>query len=77
MDYWICGMLQSGNGDEVAWTFQGLFSSKEKAIAACSTEKYFIAPVELDVDLGPKITEFKGGYFPLWPGGDPRCLKTE
>ncbi len=66
MELWLCGQHQSENGDEVAWLFQGIFNSREKALAACRTRKYFIAPVELNVSLGHEVEQFKGGEYPLW-----------
>ena len=66
MELWICGQHQSENGDEVAWLFQGIFDSKEKAIAACRTDKYFIAPVTLNESLGHEPIAFPDGEYPLW-----------
>jgi hypothetical protein len=42
--------------DNEPWGFQGIFSTKEKAIEACRSEEYFIYPVELDVNLPDENT---------------------
>ena len=33
------------------WDFQGVFSSREKAIAACRDSSYFFYPVSLDEEI--------------------------
>jgi hypothetical protein len=41
---WLCGQWR---GDE-EWEFQGIFSSRDLAVAACLNENYFITPCYLD-----------------------------
>ncbi len=65
-ELWLCGQAKSEDGR--CWEFQGIFSTKEKAIAACRHEWYFIAPVELDAELPDETVEMAGAYYPL--GGD-------
>jgi hypothetical protein len=45
MTVWIVGQY---TGNSLEWYFEGIFSTREKAIAACENEKYFICPVEID-----------------------------
>jgi hypothetical protein len=60
---WLCGQAKSEDGK--CWEFQGIFSTREKAIAACRHEWYFIAPVELDAELPDETIEMPGAYYPL------------
>lgn len=52
---WIVGQAF----DEKGWDFQGVFSTREKAVAACKTERFFICSCSLDVEL-PVETSFMG-----------------
>lgn len=45
----------------VIWEFQGIFSSEEKALAACRDENYTMAPAILDEELPHES-------LPDWPG---------
>ena len=47
-----------------AWEFQGLFSSEAKAVKACRTGRYFIAPQILDKSLPDRRVKMKGAYYP-------------
>ena len=52
---WICGQLKGKWCPEGSvWEFQGVFSDKDKAVAACRTEKYFISSTILDEELPDK-----------------------
>lgn len=57
---WFCGQHVGES-----WEFQGIFSTREKAIGACRTIKYFIAPVNLDEELPKETTLFKDLEYPL------------
>lgn len=55
---WLCGQYRSGEKlTEIVWDFQGIFSTKEKAVAACLNKNYFIAPIKLDEEI-PDAPEF-------------------
>ena len=71
MELWICGKYLSGPKSEVAWDFQGIFDDKEKAIAACRDEKYFIAPAVLNKNLPDDQIDWPGAYYPLIQNGNP------
>ena len=43
-ELWLVGQWRG----DYEWEFQGVFSSKEKAIAACRNNNYFLAPVYLN-----------------------------
>ena len=59
---YIVGKVKPGNAKE--WTFQGVFMCEETALAACHNDLHFIAPVEMDKDLGPDDTDWPGLYYP-------------
>jgi hypothetical protein len=47
---------------------QGIFSTEEKAIAACKNERYFIGPLALDETLpDERMESWPGSYFPKAP----------
>ena len=50
-----------GNGP--VWYFEGIFSTKAKAVSACQNENYFIAAVELDGES--KTLPFANAEYPL------------
>ena len=60
--FWICGLfipeLQN-------WEFQGLFSTEQKAIDACKTNSYFIAPAQLDEIIMDESGDCPGAFYPL------------
>ncbi len=66
---WIVGQtLGGGAGDcGVAWLFQGVFSSEERAVAACVRPHYFVGPATIDEVLPEAVTEWPGHYYP-WEG---------
>lgn len=66
MQLWVCGQfIEEGvNDDENAWTFQGVFSTEELAIAACKTSDYFITPAQLDEELPSETFAWPGCYYP-------------
>lgn len=45
--------------------FCGVFSTKEKAIAACKGEMYFYAPVTIDKEAPDDIVDFPEAIFPF------------
>lgn len=58
---WIVGK----NTPDGNWEFQGVFSSEQKAAAACITSDYWIGPADLDEELLSHSTEWEGSYFPI------------
>jgi len=60
MKLWIVGQYREPN-----WDFQGVFSSEEKAVAACRTPLYFVAPADLDAEAPHELAkEWPGAYYP-------------
>lgn len=62
---WLCGQYRSGDFPNINWDFQGIFSSKKKAIAACRNENYFIASIELDKELPDESVAMPSEYYPF------------
>ncbi len=63
MTLWLVGQAKSETPGE--WEFQGIFSTEEKAVGACRTAWYFVAPVELDKELPHETATMPGSYYPL------------
>ena len=57
---WIVGQVKSHG-----WEFQGVFLSKERAIAACRTDQYFIGPATINESLPHERRVWEGAYYPL------------
>ncbi len=64
---WVCGQYRDGTKAGVIWELQGVFSTKEKAIAVCRYENYFVMPVKID-HIYPHETmsePIEGSFYPL------------
>jgi hypothetical protein len=65
MDVWICGQFyQKCEDTGSAWGFHGVFSSEDKARAACASESYFIGPAVMDQELPEHPFDWPGAYYP-------------
>ncbi|MDB4914061.1 MAG: hypothetical protein JWM95_1705 [Gemmatimonadetes bacterium] len=62
MPVWLVGQVR-GHGQ---WEVQGVFSSEDKAVAACRNQWHFVMPLELDAELPDQTTtELPAGtYYP-------------
>jgi hypothetical protein len=49
--------------------FQGVFTTEEKAVAACIGSLYCVCPAKLDEKLSEDCYDPLGSYFPHRPGG--------
>lgn len=63
MKLWIVGMITSEDGK--AWEFVGVFSSEEKAVAACTKYNFFVGPAELDERFPDDSNLWPGAYYPI------------
>ena len=70
MDVWV--VMQNVNEDPcqppVLFEFQGVFDSREKAVAACRTDRYHIGRCTVN-DEAPHETSttwLKDACYPLW-----------
>ena len=75
MNFWIVGQithtiwdLRTQDYKISSWEFQGIFSSKELAIAACKTSAYFVmGPFELNKELPDETVNPDNAFFPFYP----------
>lgn len=64
---WLVGQAYTDYHPQ-AWEFVGVFSTKEKAIEVCKTDRYFIAPIELDAAAPDETTILPNCFFPKGEG---------
>ncbi len=71
MKLWIVGQTREYGPPQQGsrWDFQGVFDSERKALAACKTPAYWIAPIELNQELPEEPLELPGACFPLGDWG--------
>lgn len=63
-EIFVVGQLFEEEGKQ--WEFQGVFSTKELAEAACRDWTYFVGSAVLDQELPHGTTEeWPGAYFPI------------
>lgn len=46
------------------WEFQGVYSTRERAEAACIKDEYFVGPVTLDGGFPDETVEWERAYYP-------------
>ena len=63
MEVFIVG--KNRDEHQLAWEFVGVFSTREKAIAACVDVWYFVGPAEIDAPEGGD--EWPGAFRPHSP----------
>lgn len=63
-ELWVCGKYLEQRDNGAVWEMQGVFSSEEKAVAACLTEDFFIGPVELDKAMPEERIVWYKAYYP-------------
>jgi hypothetical protein len=68
IELWIVGRAMDPE-EKRAWEFVGVFSSEEKAAAACATKANFIGPAVLNERLPDETQPWPGAYYPLAEGG--------
>lgn len=62
---WVVGQYRSGESGGTVWEIQGVFSTRDKALAACRNENYFIGPLELDAELPDEGFTWPGVEYPV------------
>jgi hypothetical protein len=68
---WLVGQAYTDYHPQ-AWELVGVFSTKEKAVAACKGRRYFVVPIELDFAASDETTPWPNCFFPKgkgFPGG--------
>jgi hypothetical protein len=62
---WIVGQTRTSDEESaLEWDFQGVFSTEERAVAACRDSSYFVAPATLDKELPNDMLVWEGTYYP-------------
>lgn len=64
MELWIVGKIKSRKHYK-QWEFQGVFNDEQKAVNACRTWKYFVAPAILNRESPDETREWEGLYYPI------------
>ena len=66
-ELWIVGkcLRYDKSGDVYNWGFKGVYSTKEKAVAACKSIAYFVGPATLDGEVPEKAGDWKRSFYPL------------
>ena len=59
MKLWLVGKYNR------PWEFQGIFTTKSKAIKQCIHKNYFIAPVFLNKSIPDRLLDWPGLEYPL------------
>lgn len=62
VNLWVVGESLESHDD--AWAFVGVFDSRQSAIDACTTERHFVGPAEVNVRLPDGVQEWTGGFYP-------------
>lgn len=61
---YVVGVFRGKIARGTVWELQGVFSTEEKAVRACTTPKHFVGAVELDAVLPDGTTPWPGVYYP-------------
>ena len=61
-EVWVVGKVTD---DCPSWEFEGVFSSRVKAIQACTTANHFVGPADLDAVIPAESVEWPGAFYPL------------
>lgn len=56
---WLVGKIEK----RVPWTIVGLFTTREKALAFCTTPHHFLGPITVDAPMDPQ--SWSGVTFPM------------
>lgn len=66
-EVWIVGQRSDLAGDTEQWTFSGVFTSKEKAIAACRDWTYFCGACNLDESAPHEVSTdwLRDAHYPI------------
>jgi len=67
---WVVGDTAAETPDGQVWFIKGVFSTKEQALAACTTDHDFLGELTLDEITSEKRESWPGAYYPL--AGEPK-----
>ena len=48
-----------------AWEVVGVFTSRERAVAACSSDRHFVGPMRVNIEWPDPSCEWAGLWYPL------------
>jgi len=57
---WVAGRTYTN----FHWELMGIFSTKERAVEACTLDNDFVAAVEIDKKAPAEPTQFPDAFFP-------------
>jgi len=63
MQLWIAGTTKSADG--TVWELIGVFDSYTKAVAACTKQNDWVAPITLNTAAPQETTVFPDAEYPL------------
>lgn len=64
--FWLCGQYKfSEELESTVWEFQGVFSTRDRAVMACCDSNYFITPVVLNEELPGATTRMPNIEYPI------------
>jgi hypothetical protein len=61
---WFVGQFKAEVEQGIVWEFQGIFSTREAAVAACRTENYCVQSVWLDEHVSDELRVFADCEYP-------------
>lgn len=66
-EVWIVGQRSDLTGETPQWTFAGVFTSKEKAVAACRDWTYFCGACNLDESAPHEVSTdwLRDAHYPV------------
>jgi hypothetical protein len=67
MRLWIVGKPAMGDSPRSAWEFQGVFNSRDRAVAACVGPNHFLFPATLNERLPEETILSPGTEYPNRP----------
>jgi hypothetical protein len=62
---WLVGQFRAVTESGTAWDFQGIFETRELAVAACRNRNYGVIPVLLNEEVPDEKHEFQECIYPL------------
>lgn len=61
---WIVLSGTLTDSDNAEFTFHGVYSTEEKALAACLDERYGVGPATVDAEMPTVNVDWPGFYYP-------------
>jgi len=71
---WVVGQYRAETDAGRVWDIQGVFSMREKAVAACRNRSYFLGPIKLNESLPEEMIEWPGCEWATWLDADGKAV---